>query len=110
MLPSNHVVTLLIGTLTEDPGSGIVRVNGITLDPLQSKSNYLSHLGILIWKASFWVTGVCPISWSINWPHNVKAKVTLFLFLLIGFRAAPILLLIYLGLGKLETGVDLPST
>ena len=48
MLASIHVVTLLIGILMELPGAGIVRENGMTLDPLQSKSNYLSHLGILI--------------------------------------------------------------
>lgn len=46
MLASSQLETSFIGILTEAPGVGKVLVKGITLDPLQSKSNYLSHRGI----------------------------------------------------------------
>lgn len=46
MLASIQVVISFIGILTNAPGVGTVLVKGITLEPLQSKSNYLSHLGI----------------------------------------------------------------
>jgi hypothetical protein len=51
MLPSIHVETELIGTLAELPlVVNIDLENGITLDPLQSMSKDLSHLGIGICK------------------------------------------------------------
>lgn len=62
MLASIQVVISFIGILTKAPGVGTVLVKGITLEPLQSKSNYLSHRGIGMWKTSFNEVIVCSIS------------------------------------------------